>query len=57
MYIFVMEEGTVLKSLEVTDAELEAADDGLMEVIDTADMTTYYDGKWHDIGVVKTRKV
>jgi len=53
-YIMISEDGEAHKSEEVTDGDKDACDIGILEVIDTENMTTYYEGEWHEIPVWTT---
>jgi len=50
-YIMISEDGEAHKSEEVTDGDKDACDIGILEVIDTENMTTYYEGEWHEIPI------
>jgi len=46
MYIFITEDGVPYKGEIVTAHDKQACDDGVLEVIDIATITTYYNGGW-----------
>ena len=49
MYILILEDGEVFKSEEITSDDLQAAEMGLIEIINCDDMTTFYLDEWNDI--------
>lgn len=48
-YIVIMEDGGVYKTNVITDDDKNACDDGILSVIDTDAMKTYYETEWHDL--------
>jgi len=52
-YLFLYESGTFVKSDLLLDEDLEDADSGLVDIIDTKKMVNYYLGKWHTIDYIK----
>lgn len=51
MYLFILEDGDILKSSEFGDDDKAAADAGILDVIalHTENPKQYFDGGWHDI--------
>ena len=54
MHIMIFEDGRLMKSGVIEESELEAADDGAMEIIfidpdDSQNPLQYYNGNWHEI--------
>ena len=50
-YLFIFEDGNYSQSDELTKDELNAADDGYLDIIDTTEMTTYYQCKWTQVPI------
>ncbi len=48
-YLMLDEECGAYMAEDVTEDELEACDAGIWSVIDTQNMTTYYEGVWTEL--------
>ena len=48
-YLMVTENQEFYMANEVKEEELEAADGGIWDVVDTETMTQYYEGEWHKV--------
>lgn len=49
MYLMIFEDGTIRKSSAYSDSEINACDDGYMDLIDISNpehLLTYYDSSW-----------
>ena len=49
MYIIILEDSELFKSEEITEEDKQAAEMGLIEIINCDDMTTFYMDEWNDI--------
>ena len=52
MYLIIFEDGSISKSDSVGISELEAADDGILDLIDISASDSpfrYYDGEWSEL--------
>lgn len=49
MYLFIMEDGEVLKGETVSENDKKASDDGILEIINVNDLTIYFKGEWLEI--------
>lgn len=52
MFIMILEDGTPLYAQEVTQDDMDAADSGILEIIDLSPTPpkTYWEGAWTEIG-------
>lgn len=48
-YLLITEDITFLQTDTLTDAEYESCDNGFLFIVDTENMTEYYNGKWHEV--------
>lgn len=49
MYLFITEDGEIFKSETVSESDKKASDDGILDIIDTDNLTTYLnhqDDEW-----------
>lgn len=51
MYLLIYEDGSLQTTIELTDDMFEAADDGIVEIIDVTGEVPfqYYQNEWHKI--------
>lgn len=51
MYLFILEDGEILKSVEVTQDDFDMVDIGILEIISISgpQPVTYYKGDWRGI--------
>jgi hypothetical protein len=49
MFIIIMEGGEVFKSETINDNDKTAADDGIIDIIDTDIMQQYSEGHWYEM--------
>ena len=49
MYIIVTEERECFKADEIKNDEKIACDQGVLDVINTDTMKTYFEGEWHNL--------
>ena len=50
MYIIVMEDFNVYKAETITEDDMSAADDGIIDIIRVSDFTQYSEGEWIPMG-------
>jgi len=50
-YIIVFEDGEIFQSETITEDDISACDNDLIEIVDTTTSKQYYDNKWHYINV------
>ena len=49
MYIIVDEFGELYQTDLVTQSERDASDDGILEIVNATDMTSYFRGEWIEL--------
>jgi len=50
-YIIVFEDSEIFQSETITEDDIGACDNGLIDIVDITAGKQYYDGGWHDINV------
>ena len=48
-YIIVTENSEIFQTDHITNSEEDAADDGILDIIDMKNFTQYYEGEWHEL--------
>ena len=54
MYILIFEDSSIIKTSTITEGDKDAADMGILDVIDTKTLKQYYEGEWHDLAGYET---
>ena len=49
MFILVTEDGVIFKSEAITENDRLSCDAGILDIIDTDGMRTYYENQWHEL--------
>ena len=47
MYLMIPEDGQIFKAKDITNDDMNASDDGILDIIDIDDMSQYHGGEWH----------
>lgn len=52
MYILIFEDGSVVKTTEISEDTFNSADEGYCDILNAENCTQYHNGEWHELETV-----